>query len=541
MIICFGPGRFSNKFFRNTFGYLLAKRFGFGVQMEEGEAFKEIGLPYDNDYRVPHSSTKLLEENECVDFLNSNINPNVNNNIINTTSIHTISTAQDNIINTTSIHTNISTNINFNINLDHCFCQSREFALYMLNNFYGTLFNNTMEEMIRSVNPYRERYGNNDDIFIHYRIGDLVELNMLNPHEYYETTLNKILTYNNSTAEKNNETTTTTNQHNPTTNNRKIYVSSDSPTHPFIQSLIQKYNATLFDSDSISQLILFSSTCKHLILSLGTLSWLIGLYGFASEKYFLNPLQVRYWHGCIFQPTQYEEHINKDKWHMQSIKLENLPVNKSLYWSKEQYELKQYTFPSTSICFIHLPRTGGSTLKSYIKSNFFTVNRSPVSFLCPSKEFKYITIFREPVSRVWAFFNMIKRQGKNYPYKEMTGTMKNFCLNCWEASNCYTKLLAGETVEHNLPDAELLRRAKENMKNFFYILDFNQLEKDINALRIKIVKELPETSVDTTIQHVQYMKYDRNISSLFRKVIEEHNKLDIELYQYYLTQPYMQF
>lgn len=516
MIICFGPGRFSNKFFRNTFGYLLAKRLGFGVQMEEGEAFKEIGLPYDNDYRVPHSSTKLLEENECVDFLNSNINSDVNN-----------------IINTTSIHT-ISTNINFNINLDRCFCQSREFALYVLNNFYGTLFNNTMEERIRSVNPYKERYGNNNDIFIHYRIGDLVELNMLNPHEYYERTLEKLLNASNTSITKDN-----TSSENNTS--RKIYVSSDSPTHPFIQSLIQKYNATLFDSDSISQLILFGSTCKHLILSLGTLSWLIGLYGFASEKYFLNPLQVRYWHGCIFQPTQYEEHINKDKWHMQSIKLENLPVNKSLYWSKEQYELKQYTFPSTSICFIHLPRTGGSTLKSYIKSNLFTVNRSPVSFLCPSKEFKYITIFREPVSRVWAFFNMIKRQGKNYPYKEMTGTMKNFCLNCWEASNCYTKLLAGETVEHNLPDAELLRRAKENMKNFFYILDFNQLEKDINGLQGKMKQELPETSVDTTIQHIQYMKYDRNIPSLFRKVIEEHNKLDIELYQHYLTQPYMQF
>lgn len=494
MILCYGPGRFANQFFRNMFGYYVAKKYNMGIQMP-CENFSEIGLDFSNVYKCPASNTVMLENNnQCMEYLTQN------------------------------------KNIDYNINLDQCFCQCSEFASYILENF------EPFQKHIETMNPFKDRYQNNEDIYIHYRIGDLVELNFVNPHEYYEKTLDKIL---NSNFENSSQDRSKLNQ---TSKNFKIYLSTDSPTHPLIDSLRSKYPIELitekfFNNDKISilsQTILFASTCRHLILSLGTLSWLIGLYGFYSEKYFLNPKQVRYWHGSIFEGTQmkFSKH-----WHMQTVKIENFPLFcSSPYWNKDYYTLRQYDFSKEQICFIHLPRTGGTTIKKYFPSGLlFTVNRSPVTYFCPSNEYKYISVFREPVSRIWSFYHMIRRQGKNYPYKKFSSTIRNFCENCWETKNCYTRLFAGETVDHNLTDEQLFNRAKENMKNFFMILNFDFLNRDISVLENKI-QQLSVKLIEQKIPHENFSHYDRRIPVNERVIIEEFNQLDIRLYKYFLSE-----
>ena len=58
-----------------------------------------------------------------------------------------------------------------------------------------------------------------------------------------------------------------------------------------------KYNLHIFQSDEVDT-IQFANTCKYVVLSSGTFSWLIGLFAYYSKVYYPNI--VRQWHGDIF-------------------------------------------------------------------------------------------------------------------------------------------------------------------------------------------------------------------------------------------------
>ena len=85
---------------------------------------------------------------------------------------------------------------------------------------------------------------------------------------------------------------------------RKGYIATDSPNHENIKYLTEKYNLTLVTYNE-HDTILFGSTCKDVILSLGTFSWMLGLFSFYCENiYYMNPRCVKYWHGPIFEAFQ---------------------------------------------------------------------------------------------------------------------------------------------------------------------------------------------------------------------------------------------
>ena len=63
------------------------------------------------------------------------------------------------------------------------------------------------------------------------------------------------------------------------------------------QILIKKYNMEVFNSDMVD-IVMFASTCKYIILSSGTFSWMIGLFAYFSEIYY--PKIKNKWHGDIF-------------------------------------------------------------------------------------------------------------------------------------------------------------------------------------------------------------------------------------------------
>jgi hypothetical protein len=75
------------------------------------------------------------------------------------------------------------------------------------------------------------------------------------------------------------------------------YISSDSINHEICRYLIDKYNLKIFKDDEVGT-IQFASTCKHIVLSGGTFSWMIGLLSFFSKVTF--PIQKIVWHGDIF-------------------------------------------------------------------------------------------------------------------------------------------------------------------------------------------------------------------------------------------------
>lgn len=132
-------------------------------------------------------------------------------------------------------------------------------------------------QRIREHNPFRERYGANRDVFVHVRLGDVAA--HASTLAYFERALAAVPF-------------------------EKGFISSDSPDHPHICALINKYNLA-FVNGSPHQLIQFANTCKYLVLSHGTFSWMMGFFAFDAEKV-QYPVIKHKWHGDIFVFPEWE-------------------------------------------------------------------------------------------------------------------------------------------------------------------------------------------------------------------------------------------
>jgi len=149
---------------------------------------------------------------------------------------------------------------------NNIWCQTPDFALYLKNYF------NTEEQKNKIIenNIYKNNYNNNNNVFIHIRIGDIE--NISQPFEYYDKVLSN-LNFDNG------------------------YISSDTIDHSKCKQLINKYNLNIINYDEI-ETIMFGSTCRYIVLSSGTYSWLIGLLSFYSSVYY--PQYNDIWHENIF-------------------------------------------------------------------------------------------------------------------------------------------------------------------------------------------------------------------------------------------------
>jgi hypothetical protein len=152
--------------------------------------------------------------------------------------------------------------------VNNMWCQTREFSKMIRDHFSI----DTERNNIINNNIFKERYNNNEDLFVHIRLGDIVDRNFTHPITYYNKVLQQI-------------------------NAKNRYISSDSIDHPLCKELIEKYNLTIINYDEV-ETIMFASTCKNIVLSSGTFSWLIGVFGFYSNVTY--PKIYNGWHGDIF-------------------------------------------------------------------------------------------------------------------------------------------------------------------------------------------------------------------------------------------------
>lgn len=131
------------------------------------------------------------------------------------------------------------------------------------------------EEKMRDVmeaNPYKERYGNNNDCYVHVRLGDMTDYTA--GYAYYERALSRI-------------------------EFDQLFISSDSIDHPICRKIIEKYpTVVVIDLDEVGT-IQFASTNKHIVLSCGTFSSVIGYLSFFAENIYY-PIPLRPWHGDVF-------------------------------------------------------------------------------------------------------------------------------------------------------------------------------------------------------------------------------------------------
>ena len=134
-------------------------------------------------------------------------------------------------------------------------------------------------------NKYRHKYSNNNDLFIHIRLGD-VKQKTEQLQKYYIDTIDK-LTFD------------------------KGFITSDSIDHSLCKKLIQKYKLEIIDKTEV-ETIMFGSVCKNIVLSGGTFSWLIGFLALSSSNIYYPelPLGDR-WYGDIFCFSNWKKVIVK--------------------------------------------------------------------------------------------------------------------------------------------------------------------------------------------------------------------------------------
>ena len=149
-----------------------------------------------------------------------------------------------------------------NINVNKSYFQTKDFSNYLY-----TYYQNPINHIpIINANIFKDRYNKNNDVFIHIRLGDVAHLNQ--GFSYYDKIL-KQLSFENG------------------------YISSDDINHSICQELINKYNLKIIDYNEV-ETIMFGSTCKYLVVTGGSFSYIIGLFGFFSKVFYLKGMNNWY-------------------------------------------------------------------------------------------------------------------------------------------------------------------------------------------------------------------------------------------------------
>jgi len=159
--------------------------------------------------------------------------------------------------------------LNYNLNPNHAFFQTKEITNFL----YNYLHKDKIKSTIISNNPFRDQYTKNNNLFIHIRLTDAERFNP--GITYYINAIKNIIF-------------------------DKLYISTDDKNNNMIIKLLKLYpSSILFDSDEITT-FQFASTCKHIILSHGSFSTVIGYLSFFSNIYYPEYELNKIWYGDTF-------------------------------------------------------------------------------------------------------------------------------------------------------------------------------------------------------------------------------------------------
>lgn len=228
-------GRFANKFIVNMCAHFISKKYDLRFTYLILDEMEELGVYLNKGNQTfEDPNTILLLDENFMEYVRETPNRN------------------------------IKKNFEF---WKYTYCQTREFMCYIRDYFID---NRILETSVIPKNPYNDRYQNNNDVYIHVRLGDVSGLNP--GYDYYSNILEK-LDFENG------------------------YISSDNIEHSICEQLIMNYGLIHIE-ENLVKTIQYASTCKYIILSNGTLSWLIGFFGLYSTVYY--PKLKEKWHGDIY-------------------------------------------------------------------------------------------------------------------------------------------------------------------------------------------------------------------------------------------------
>jgi len=168
-------------------------------------------------------------------------------------------------------------NLNYNLIFKCVWLQSKEIT----NNIYNYLHSDIIKSTIIEKNIFKERYNNNNDLFINIRLGDVAHINP--GIDYYLNAIKKINNYN------------------------FIYISTDDQNHYIIKKIIEEYPNTFINNMDEIRTLQFGSTCKNIILSRGSFSAVIGYLAFYSNVYYPKYDKNKIWYGDMFSINNWIE------------------------------------------------------------------------------------------------------------------------------------------------------------------------------------------------------------------------------------------
>lgn len=227
-------GRFGNHFIRNIAMSLLAKKHNLYITYCSQKSIESLGIDLFCGTQN-HSKTETLTDLSYFKFYNA-----------------------DTIM------------CNFNPNTIYSYFQVKE----IIDLIYEYLRRDEVQRKIITYNPFTLRYNNNNDLYVHVRLGDGIQFS---PGLAYYMNAIKNVKYD------------------------KLYISTESPSHDYIKTLMKEFpQADLVLYDEVKT-IQFASTCKHIILSHGSFSAVIGYLAFFSENiYFPEFEKDKIWYGAMF-------------------------------------------------------------------------------------------------------------------------------------------------------------------------------------------------------------------------------------------------
>jgi len=252
-------GRLGNLFFINMFLNMMAMKYNLKCSYKYAKKFKQLGINFYKGINI-YDTNLLVTEKNFMYLLKEKLEPS---NII------------------------ITNEVYFQTNE---FCQ-------ILHRYFNL---DKIKNKIINSNIYNTRYNQNNDLFIHVRLGDIKNLMQYN-YNILDDLISKI---------KYDE----------------VYISSDSIEDKFCVKLIKKYNLRVYISNDI-ETIMFANTCNKIIMSGGTFSWMLGFFGYFSKNiYYLNSHIP--WYGDIFCFNNWKnnENINYEDKNDDTIIKENITV-----------------------------------------------------------------------------------------------------------------------------------------------------------------------------------------------------------------------
>ena len=220
----------------------------------------------------------------------------------------------------------------------------------------------------------------------------------------------------------------------------------------------------------------------------------------------------------------------------QEVLIKILRIFDSILWTDFHVKLHNrsigfhnpnYQFKKNEIALVHVPKTGGTSLKKLLGedklSRFVNLNmHRPISKLCAPKKYDYITIIRDPIERVWSYYQMVLQSPSQYPYKSFANRgLSCFLKHCWEARNMACRYYSGQIAKE--PTVQTLQDALKNLMYFRAVIQFENYEEEVNQF-------LSKYNLQTTlIPHKRKRSYNLPNPDE-RQLIYHYNELDIELF-----------